>query len=155
MWLGRIKKFSEARSPSAISLEKQRNNNSHLQAPERARLLRSDARRSRRAMCDLRFGWSCGRASLRCAVAAAFGGLLVSVRREDEASVAAAGAAHRPKPPHLNHTALILGHLGAALKYLSHSLCPLEALTPPSRPTFSGSHLQNPTKKGLLVGAGS
>ena len=27
----------------------------------------------------------------------------LSVRREDDATVAAAGAAHRPKPPHLNH----------------------------------------------------
>ena len=41
------------------------------------------------------------------------------VRRGDESSVAAAGAAHRPKPPHLNHTALKLGHLGVAWKHLS------------------------------------
>ena len=77
------------------------------------------------------------------------------LRRGDESSVAAAGAAHRPKPPHLNHTALKLGHLGVAWKHLSHSPCPLEALTPPSRPAFSTPHLQNHTKNGLLVGAGS
>ena len=79
----------------------------------------------------------------------------LSVRRGDEASVAAAGTAHRPRPPHLNHTALILGHLGVAWKYLSHSPCPLEALTSPSRPAFSTPYLQNHTKNGLLVGAGS
>ena len=56
------------------------------------------------------------------------------VRRGDESSVAAAGAAHRPKPPHLNHTALKLGHLGVAWKHLSHSPRLLEALTSPSRP---------------------
>ena len=51
----------------------------------------------------------------------------------DESSVAAAGATHRPKPPHLNHTALVLGHLGAAWKHLLHSPCALEALTSPSK----------------------
>ena len=79
----------------------------------------------------------------------------LSVRREDDATVAAAGAAHRPKPPHLNHTALKLGHLGVAWKHLSHSPRLLEALTSPSRPAFSTPHLQNHTKNGLLVGAGS
>ena len=79
----------------------------------------------------------------------------LSVRRGDDASVAAAGATHRPKPPHLNHTALVLGHLGAAWKHLLHSPCALEALTSPSRPAFSRPHLQNHTKNGLLVGAGS
>ena len=77
------------------------------------------------------------------------------VRRGDESSVAAAGSTHRPKPPHLSHTALMLGHLGVAWKHLSHSLCPLEALTSPSRLAFSTPHLQNHTKNGLLVGAGS
>ena len=77
------------------------------------------------------------------------------LRRGDESSVAAAGAAHRPKPPHLNHTALVLGHLGVAWKYLSHFSCPLETLTSPSRPAFSTPHLQNHTKNGLVVGAGS
>ena len=79
----------------------------------------------------------------------------LSVRQEDESSVAAAGAAHRPKPPHLNHTALKLGHLGVAWKHLSHSPRLLEALTSPSRPAFSTPHLQNHTKNGLFVGAGS
>ena len=79
----------------------------------------------------------------------------LSVRREDEASVAAAGAAHRPKPPHLNHTALKLGHLGVAWKHLSHSPRLLEALTSPFHPAFSRAYLQNHTKNGLLVGAGS
>ena len=77
------------------------------------------------------------------------------LRRGDESSVAAAGAAHRPKPPHLNHTALKLGHLGVAWKHLSHSPRLLEALTSPSRPAFSRAYLQNHTKNGLLVGAGS
>ena len=79
----------------------------------------------------------------------------LSVRRGDEASVAVAGAAHRPKPPHLNNTALKLGHLGVAWKHLSHTPCPLEAFTSPSRPAFSTPHLQNHTKNGLLVRAGS
>ena len=77
------------------------------------------------------------------------------LRRGDESSVAAAGATHRPKPPHLNHTALKLGHLGVAWKHLSHSPRLLEALTSPSRLAFSTPHLQNHTKNGLLVGAGS
>ena len=89
--------------------------------------------------------------SLRSLQTAAF----LSVRRADESSAAAAGATHRPKRPHLNHTALRTGHLGVAWKHLSHSPCPLEALTSPSRPAFSRPHLQNHTKNGLLVGAES
>ena len=77
------------------------------------------------------------------------------VRRGDESSVAAAGATHRPKQPHLNHTALVLGHLGAAWKHLYNSPCALEALTSPSRPAFSTPYLQNHTNNGLLVWAGS
>ena len=49
----------------------------------------------------------------------------------------------------------MLGHLGAAWKHLLHSPCALEALTSPSRLTFSPLYLQNHTKNGLLVvGAG-
>ena len=49
----------------------------------------------------------------------------------------------------------MLGHLGAAWKHLYNSPCALEALTSPSRPAFSTPYLQNHTKNGLLVWAGS
>ena len=78
----------------------------------------------------------------------------LSVRRGDEASVAVAGAAHRPKPPHLNHTALKLGHLKVAWKHLSHSPRLLEALTSPSRPAFHTispeSHQKWPPRRGWI-----
>ena len=89
--------------------------------------------------------------SLRSLQTAAF----LLVRRGDESSVAAAGAAHRPKPPHLNHTALIPGHLATASHAPPIFWSQLKSIVPPSRPSFSSSHLRNHTKNGLLVWAGS